>query len=103
MYNTTDIPIGAENAITRRDLKTIWNLSDRDMRDEVAAKRTQDDGTDYVIISSSGRVGYHRSDDECEIRLMMLENIARIKSLQKVNEVAQIKLDRIAGRKKAAG
>lgn len=103
MYNTTDIPIGAENAIPRAELKTIWNLSDRDMRDEVAAKRTEDDGTDYVIISSSGRVGYHRSDDEFEIKQMMLENIARIKSLEKVNAVAQIKLDRIARRKEVAG
>lgn len=103
MYNTTDIPIGASNAITRKDLKTIWNLSDRDMRDEVAAKRMEDDGTDYVIISSSGRVGYHRSDDEVEITQMMLENIARINSLEKVNAIAKIKLDRIARRKEAAG
>lgn len=103
MYNTTDITIGAANAISRRDLKTIWNLSDRDMRDEVAAKRTEDDGTDYVIISSSGKVGYHRSDDECEIIQMMLENKARIASLEKVNAIAKIKLDRIARRKEAAG
>ena len=103
MYNTTDIPIGAANAISRTDLKTIWNLSDRDMRDEVAAKRTEDDGTDYVIISSSGRVGYHRSDDEVEIRRMMAENEARIKSLKKANEIAQIKLDRKKLREGLAG
>ena len=103
MYNTTDIPIGAANSISRRDLKTIWNLSDRDMRDEVAAKRTEDDGTDYVIISSSGKVGYHRSDDECEIIQMMLENKARIASLEKVNAIAKIKLDRIARCKEVAG
>lgn len=94
MYNTTDIPIGAANAITRKDLKTIWNLSDRDMRDEVAAKRTEDDGSDFVIISSSGRYGYHRSDDPIEIKRMIAENEARIKSLKKVNEVASMKLER---------
>lgn len=103
MYNTTDIPIGAENAISRKDLKNIWNLSDRDMRDEVAAKRTEDDGTDYVIISSSGKVGYHRSDEAFEIRRMIAENEARIQSLKKVNEIALLKLLRKGMREGVAG
>lgn len=103
MYKITDIPIGAENSISRRDLKNIWNLSDRDMRDEVAAKRTQDDGSDFVIISSSGRYGYHRSDDPIEIKRMIAENEARIKSLKKVNEVASMKLERKMLREGLAG
>lgn len=103
MYNINDIPIGAANAITRRNLQALWNLSDRDMRDEIAAKRTEDDGSDFVIISSSGRYGYHRSDDPIEIRRMIAENEARIKSLKKVNEVASMKLERKKLREGLAG
>lgn len=94
MYNTEDIPIGRENAISRKQLKTLWNLNDRSMRDEIANKRLVDDGSDYVIVSSSGVGGYFRSDEEFEIRRMIAENVARIQSLQLVNNVARQKIER---------
>ena len=62
-----DIPIGAENAITRKNLAALWNVNDREARRIVADLRTIDDGTDYVIVSVSRDSGYYRTQNVTEI------------------------------------
>lgn len=62
------IPIGRENAITRRDLAAQMGLSDRAARDTVAKLRKMETDDPYVICSSStSPPGYWRTDDQREI------------------------------------
>ena len=64
-YSDKDIPIGAENAITRAELARKWGVSDREARRIVAALRADDNGDGYVIVSHSrgGVRGYYRTND----------------------------------------
>ena len=69
-FSDTDIPIGAENAITRAELARKWGVSDREARRIVAALRADDNGDGYVIVSHSrgGVHGYYRTNDTETIR-----------------------------------
>ena len=64
-FSDNDIPIGAENAITRTELASIWGVSDREARRRIAALRADDNGDGYVIVSHSrgGVHGYYRTND----------------------------------------
>ena len=64
-FSDTDIPIGAENAITRAELARKWGVNDRLARRRIAELRAQDNGDEYVIVSHSrGSVrGYYRTND----------------------------------------
>ena len=63
MFDINDIPIGAENAVTREALSRKWNASDRDVRDAIAKFRAEDNGDSYVIVSHSNGRGYYRTDN----------------------------------------
>ena len=80
MYRLDDIPIGAENAITRKNLAALWNVNDREARRIVADLRTIDDGTDYVIVSVSRDSGYYRTQNVTEINHFVNEMHKRIRS-----------------------
>ena len=69
-FSDNDIPIGAENAITRADLAAMWGVSDRIARRRIAALRADDNGDGYVIVSHSrgGVHGYYRTNDTETIR-----------------------------------
>ena len=69
-FSDNDIPIGAENAITRTELAAIWGVSDREARRRIAALRADDNGDGYVIVSHSrgGVHGYYRTNDTETIR-----------------------------------
>lgn len=69
-FSDNDIPIGAENAITRTELAAIWGVSDREARRRIAALRADDNGDGYVIVSHSrgGVHGYYRTNDTDTIR-----------------------------------
>lgn len=69
-FSDNDIPIGAENAITRTELTAIWGVSDREARRRIAALRADDNGDGYVIVSHSrgGVHGYYRTNDTETIR-----------------------------------
>ena len=69
-FSDNDIPIGAENAITRTELTSIWGVSDREARRRIAALRSDDNGDGYVIVSHSrgGVHGYYRTNDNETIR-----------------------------------
>lgn len=69
-FSDNDIPIGAENAITRTELAAMWGVSDREARRRIAALRADDNGDGYVIVSHSrgGVHGYYRTNDTETIR-----------------------------------
>ena len=69
-YSEADIPIGAENAITRAELARKWGVNDRLARRRIAELRAQDNGDAYVIVSHSrgGVHGYYRTNDTETIR-----------------------------------
>ena len=64
-YSEADIPIGAENAITRAELARKWGVNDRLARRRIAELRAEDNGDEYVIVSHSrgGVRGYYRTND----------------------------------------
>lgn len=92
MHRMEDIPIGAQNAISRRELARKWSTSDRAAREIIARLREQDNGDRYVIVShSGGRGGYYRTDDPTLIRHYYNETMNRARStfkpLKKVRRV----------------
>lgn len=64
------IPIGRQNAISRRDLAEIWGMCDREARDTISVLRREynsDRSCEYAILSGSGSRGYWRSNDNAEV------------------------------------
>ena len=81
MYSMEDIPIGAENAISRKELAQKWGVSDRLARRFIAQLREQDNGDRYVIVShSDGRGGYYRTDNPAQIRHFYNETMKRARN-----------------------
>jgi len=72
-YN--DIPI--RTPISRFDLATLWGVSPRTARGIISKLRSIDNGDNYVIVSSSDREGYYRTDNPCEISRYMAETKGR--------------------------
>ena len=98
MYSAKDIPIGAENAISRADLAKMWNCSDRVARQRISRMRCEEDnGTLYVIVSHSrhGVHGYYRSDDPRQIRHFIRETEKRARSTFRMIRQARRVLKRI--------
>lgn len=81
-YSDADIPIGAENAITRAELARKWGVSDREARRIVAALRADDNGDGYVIVSHSrgGVHGYYRTNDTETIKRYVNEVHSRARN-----------------------
>lgn len=88
-YN--DIPIGAENAITRPQLCRKWNVDDRTAREMIARLRAEDNGDAYVIVSHSDGRGYYRTSNPDQIRHYLNETMNRarntFKPLKKVRRI----------------
>lgn len=89
MYRIEDIPIGRENAISRKNLAAFWGVNDRTARQIVSELRTIDDGTDYVIVSISRFSGYYRTNNPDEIDHFRNEMVKRIRSTRKAIDVAE--------------
>lgn len=89
MYRLDDIPIGSENAISRKNLAALWGVSDRMARRIVAELRNIEDGTDYVIVSVSRGSGYYRTQDLCEINHFLNEMRKRIRNTYRAIKIAQ--------------
>lgn len=77
MHRIDDIPIGAENAITREALARKWNTNDRTAREIIAKLRADDNGDGYVIVSHSNGRGYYRTDNIDQIRHFFNETMNR--------------------------
>lgn len=86
-----DIPIGAENAITRQELARKWHVDDRSARRYIEKLRAQDNGDRFVIVSHSNGRGYYRTDDPESIRHFFNETMNRacntFKPLKKVRRI----------------
>lgn len=80
MYRITDIPIGRENAISRKDLARLWNCTDRTARERISRLRCQpcDDGHFICSHSRGGVKGYYRSNKPDEIRHFIHEGRKRL-------------------------
>ena len=95
------IPVGRENAVSRKDLTGMTGLSDREVRRQIADLRALDDGDDFVIVSTSRRGrGYFLSDKPEEITHFIAEMLCRIRMIQRGISVARKKLVRIQMRKR---
>ena len=88
-YN--DIPIGMENAITKKELQIRWGMTERAVRAKIQLLRAADFGDDMVIISRSSGRGYYRTNNLEEIIAYKQEVINRGKHtflpLRKVNRI----------------
>ena len=73
------IPLGKENAISKFALAQLWNTSVREARRKVMLLRMEDNGDDFVIVSTSKSAGYYRSDNRDDIRSFKEEMSNRAK------------------------
>lgn len=89
------IPVGKENAISRRDLCRITGLSDRQVRREIAQLRLQDFDDDMVIVSTYRGRGYYLTDNVDEIMGCIADMTARIRSIVQTIDHDRAVVDRI--------
>lgn len=89
------IPIGRENAISRKDLCRLTGMSDRMVRHAIAHLRAEDDGTDMIIVSTSRGRGYYRTDDIDEILHFIGEMTKRIRNIVQAIRLARATVDRL--------
>lgn len=91
MYCIEDIPIGAENAITRQELARKWHVDDRSARRYIEKLRAQDNGDRFVIVSHSTGKGYYRTDNLDQIMHFRNETVKRMRNtslpLNKINRI----------------
>lgn len=80
IHSPEDIPVGAENAITRAALCSKWGVCDRDVREIIARLRAEDNGDKYVIVSHSNGRGYYRTDNPEQIRHFYRETMNRARN-----------------------
>lgn len=90
-YN--DIPVGRENAATKKQLMTRWNMSERQVRKIISELRAEDQGDTFVIVSSStnGTAGYYKTTNLDEIKKYERETLNRgkhtFRPLRKIRKV----------------
>jgi hypothetical protein len=89
------IPYGKENAISRADLVTLTGLDDRTVRG--AINRLRADGE--LILSSSHRAGYWRSDNPAEIESYLRECDSRCRTLAVTNRKMRQRLYEMTGQR----
>lgn len=85
------IPIGKENAILREELCDLWGKSARSVRRIIEKLRKQDNGDDFVIVSTAHQAGYFRSDNRDDITAFKAEVTRRgkhtFRPLSKANRI----------------
>ena len=89
------IPIGRENALTRRDLCSITGLNDREVRRQISALRAEKAEDDMVIVSVSRNRGYYRTDNPGEIAHFIAEMRKRIRATRYAIKTAESALEHI--------
>ena len=94
MNHYESIPIGKENAILRETLCVLWGKKPRSVRRIIEQLRSQDNGDDYVIVSTAHSAGYYRSNERDDIRAFKEEVTRRgkhtFRPLRKVNRILGI-------------
>ena len=72
-YYWASIPIGRDNAITYPELCLMWNMNERKVRSILHKLSYWDAGDEYILIRSSKRKGFYRTDDRADIELYAKE------------------------------
>lgn len=88
------IPLGRENAVTRAQLCTLTDLSDRMVRKEIELARRRG----CIICNDQSGAGYFQTDDLNEISRQYWQNKNRAMSILAQQKYARQKL-KAAGRK----
>lgn len=85
----TDIPKGASNAISRRELMDLWGMGDRGVRATIEQLRQH-----HAIISTSKKCGYYRPTNLAEIDEYIASMTGRAKKiLFNLNQAKRIRED----------
>lgn len=86
-----DIPIGKENAINYTQLRFLWNLCERQVRQKLHELSSYDNGDNYILVRSSSNKGFYRTDDPEEIEIYKNECLRKGKSIfapvKKINRI----------------
>ena len=89
------IPIGRENAVTRRQLCELTGMNDRMVRHQISKLRTEKSEDDMVIVSISRNRGYYRTNNPEEIAHFIAEMRKRIRATRYAIKTAETALAHI--------
>lgn len=85
------IPIGEENAVDYKTLCKMWNVHNRTVRTILHRLSAEDNGDDFVLIRSSRKRGFYRTNDKGQIIAYRQECLNRGRNtfapLKKINRV----------------
>lgn len=90
MYES--IPVGKENAVSKEQLAIMWGYkTERWVRKAIENMRAEDNGDEYIIVSSSHNKGFYRTNNIDEILEYKRETTNRACNtflpLKKVNRI----------------
>lgn len=89
-----DIPIGKENAINYDKLCNLWGVDKRHARHFLADLSKYDNGDDYILIRSSRKAGFYRTNDIANIKSFRSECMNRgrnvFAALRKIDRVLAV-------------
>ncbi len=92
-----DIPIGKEKAIAYPTLCVMWGCDTRKARAILHELSLYDNGDNYILIRSSKRKGFYKTDDEAEIQAYKRECLNKGRSVfapvKKINRVLNVNTD----------
>lgn len=86
-----DIPVGAENAVTRDELCARWGVNERTVRQILHDLSATDNGDNYVLIRSGHGRGFYKTDNEAALLAYKRECMSKGRSLfapvKKINRI----------------
>lgn len=77
----SELPVGSANAATYEELCARWNKSERDVRSLLHDLSAFDNGDDFILIRSSKKKGFYKTDDAEEIIAYKQECLSKGKSV----------------------
>lgn len=81
-HSADEIPVGVENAITNAELRQRWNVAERTRQEIVQVLRRDDNGDDYIIMSTANKGAYFRTDNPVIIRSYIEDCQQKIRGIQ---------------------
>jgi hypothetical protein len=95
-----EIPVGKENAVTRHELCSMWDMSDRRARKVLQELSSYDNGDDFILIRSGNSKGFYKTTDQGEIAAYRKECINKGRShfapLRKINRIAAVNAEQLS-------
>lgn len=71
------IPVGRENAWGYKTICAVWRMSERRVRAVLHELSCYDNGDDFILIRSSNKAGFYRTDHPGEIAAYRSETLSR--------------------------